>query len=39
MRLSGGRYARQMVRKEGGWVAGGVIGDCDASVDLLAESW
>ena len=36
MGLSGGRYARQLVRKEGGCAAGGVIGDRRASVVLLA---
>lgn len=39
MRLSGGRYARQMVRKEGGCAAGGVIGDRSGSAVLLAKDW
>jgi hypothetical protein len=36
MGLSGGRYARQLVRKEGGCAAGGVIDDRGASVVPLA---
>jgi hypothetical protein len=37
MRLSGGRYARQLVRKEGGCAAGSVIGDRSGSAVFLVR--